>query len=56
MYFFQSYLIGWEEFWKTRWLIGYILVIAASVIDWTLSLSMLCEEVRIDAVYFKMEN
>ena len=43
---FQSYLIGWDELLKTKWLIGYILVIAASIIDWTLSISMLCDEVR----------
>lgn len=43
--FLQSYLIGWHEFWKTKWLIGYIFVIVTSIIDWTLSLSMLCNEV-----------
>ncbi|XP_030622297.1 two pore channel protein 2 [Chanos chanos] len=40
----KGYLIGWEEFRRNKWLIGYILVIAASVIDWTLSISMLCNE------------
>lgn len=41
----QSYLIGWEEFRKSKWLIGYCVVIFASVIDWMLSVSMLCDEV-----------
>lgn len=41
----QSYLIGWEEFRMNKWLIGYVVVIAASVIDWMLSISMMCSEV-----------
>ncbi|KAJ8247696.1 hypothetical protein GJAV_G00249220 [Gymnothorax javanicus] len=40
----KGYLIGWDEFRKNKWLIGYMVVLAASVIDWTLSLSMVCEE------------
>uniref|UniRef100_A0A8C2PTG7 Two pore segment channel 2 n=1 Tax=Cyprinus carpio TaxID=7962 RepID=A0A8C2PTG7_CYPCA len=40
----KSYLIGWEEFRMNKWLIGYIVVIAASVIDWMLSVSMVCNE------------
>ncbi|KAJ8349376.1 hypothetical protein SKAU_G00245060 [Synaphobranchus kaupii] len=40
----KSYLIGWEEFRKNKWLIAYIVVIAGSVIDWTLSMSMACDE------------
>ncbi len=43
----QSYLIGWEEFRMNKWLIGYMVVIAASVIDWMLSISMLCSEVSL---------
>uniref|UniRef100_A0A8C7FMQ9 Two pore channel protein 2 n=1 Tax=Oncorhynchus kisutch TaxID=8019 RepID=A0A8C7FMQ9_ONCKI len=31
----KSYLIGWEEFRKCKWLIVYILAVSASVIDWT---------------------
>lgn len=44
--FSQSYLIGWEEFRKSKWLIGYTVVISISVIDWVLSVSMVCDEVR----------
>ncbi|XP_016396278.1 two pore calcium channel protein 2-like [Sinocyclocheilus rhinocerous] len=40
----KSYLIGWEEFRMNKWLIGYIVVITASVIDWMLSVSMACNE------------
>lgn len=41
---FKSYLIGWEEFRKSKWLIGYTVVISVSVIDWVLSVSMVCDE------------
>ncbi|KAM3625821.1 uncharacterized protein V6R79_018104 [Siganus canaliculatus] len=40
----KSYLIGWEEFRKSKWLIGYTAVISVSVIDWVLSVSMVCDE------------
>lgn len=45
LFVLQSYLMGWEEFRMNKWLIGYIIVIAASVIDWMLSVSMMCDEV-----------
>uniref|UniRef100_UPI0037E99954 two pore channel protein 2 n=1 Tax=Semicossyphus pulcher TaxID=241346 RepID=UPI0037E99954 len=40
----KSYLIGWEEFRKNKWLIGYTVVITVSIIDWVLSISMVCDE------------
>ncbi|KAI4830340.1 hypothetical protein KUCAC02_001976 [Chaenocephalus aceratus] len=40
----KSYLIGWEEFRKNKWLIAYAAVIVFSVIDWVLSVSMVCDE------------
>ncbi|XP_034437420.1 two pore calcium channel protein 2 isoform X1 [Hippoglossus hippoglossus] len=40
----KSYLIGWEEFRKSKWLIGYTVVLSASIIDWMLSVSMVCDE------------
>ncbi|XP_062405531.1 two pore channel protein 2-like isoform X2 [Sardina pilchardus] len=56
----KSYLIGWDELRKTKWLIGYSLAIAASIIDWTLSLSMLCEETlrirRVLRPFFLLQN
>ncbi|XP_040896456.1 two pore calcium channel protein 2 [Toxotes jaculatrix] len=40
----KSYLIGWEEFRKSKWLISYTVVISVSIIDWVLSVSMVCNE------------
>ncbi|CAJ1048603.1 two pore calcium channel protein 2 [Xyrichtys novacula] len=40
----KSYLIGWDEFRKGKWLIGYTVVITVSIIDWVLSVSMVCDE------------
>uniref|UniRef100_A0AAQ5X140 Two pore channel protein 2 n=1 Tax=Amphiprion ocellaris TaxID=80972 RepID=A0AAQ5X140_AMPOC len=40
----KSYLIGWEELRKNKWLIGYTVVISVSIIDWVLSVSMECDE------------
>ncbi|XP_061819819.1 two pore channel protein 2 isoform X1 [Nerophis lumbriciformis] len=40
----KSYLIGWEEFRKNKWLISYTVVISVSIIDWVLSISMACDE------------
>ncbi|MGH0128689.1 UNVERIFIED_CONTAM: hypothetical protein FKN15_043732 [Acipenser sinensis] len=40
----KSYLIGWEEFRKNKWLIAYIFVIAFSMLDWMVSLGLHCEE------------
>lgn len=40
----KSYLIGWDEFRKNKWLIGYSVVITISIIDWMLSVSMVCDE------------
>lgn len=42
----QSYLVGWEEFWKNRWLMAYILTLIVSLTDWVVSLSFFCTEVR----------
>uniref|UniRef100_A0A6Q2ZCC7 Ion transport domain-containing protein n=1 Tax=Esox lucius TaxID=8010 RepID=A0A6Q2ZCC7_ESOLU len=56
----KSYLIGWEEFRKCLWLIFYIVVISASIIDWTLSLSMECDESlrvrRLIRPFFLLQN
>ncbi|XP_053728783.1 two pore channel protein 2 [Synchiropus splendidus] len=40
----KSYLIGWEEFRKNKWLISYTVVLTVSIIDWVLSISMECDE------------
>ncbi|XP_053572388.1 two pore channel protein 2 [Bombina bombina] len=40
----KSYLVGWNEFVKSKWLVGYILVIAFSLADWSVSVVLMCEE------------
>ncbi|XP_076011631.1 two pore channel protein 2 [Genypterus blacodes] len=56
----KSYLIGWEEFRKSKWLIGYTAVITVSVIDWMLSVSMVCDEKlrvrRLIRPFFLLQN
>ncbi|XP_074442430.1 two pore channel protein 2 isoform X1 [Larus michahellis] len=56
----KSYLVGWEEFWKNRWLMAYILTLIVSLTDWIVSLSFLCtEDVRIRRIlrpFFLLQN
>ncbi|KAI2662218.1 Two pore calcium channel protein 2 [Labeo rohita] len=60
LFVLQAYLIGWDEFRMNKWLIGYIVVIAASVIDWMLSISMVCSESlrvrRLIRPFFLLQN
>ncbi|XP_078077114.1 two pore channel protein 2 isoform X1 [Mustelus asterias] len=56
----KSYLLGWKEFQKSKWLIAYTLVLAASIVDWIVSLSLCCEEkVRVRRIlrpFFLLQN
>uniref|UniRef100_A0A8B9VCR2 Ion transport domain-containing protein n=1 Tax=Anas zonorhyncha TaxID=75864 RepID=A0A8B9VCR2_9AVES len=56
----KSYLVGWEEFWKNRWLMAYILTLIVSLTDWVVSLSFVCTEtVRIRRIlrpFFLLQN
>uniref|UniRef100_A0A8B9FDE8 Ion transport domain-containing protein n=1 Tax=Amazona collaria TaxID=241587 RepID=A0A8B9FDE8_9PSIT len=56
----KSYLIGWAEFWKNKWLMAYILTLIISLADWIVSLSFFCtESVRIRRVlrpFFLLQN
>ncbi|XP_036442423.1 two pore calcium channel protein 2 [Colossoma macropomum] len=56
----KSYVIGWEEFCINKWLIGYLVVIAASVIDWAITVSMVCNETirvrRLIRPFFLLQN
>ncbi|XP_054468206.1 two pore channel protein 2 [Anoplopoma fimbria] len=56
----KGYLIGWEEFRKSKWLIGYTVVLSFSIIDWVLSVSMVCDEKlrvrRILRPFFLLQN
>ncbi|XP_065539509.1 two pore channel protein 2 isoform X2 [Lathamus discolor] len=56
----KSYLIGWAEFWKNKWLMAYILTLIISLADWIVSLSFFCtESVRIRRIlrpFFLLQN
>ncbi|KAM3918142.1 two pore channel protein 2 [Leptodactylus fuscus] len=56
----KSYLFGWTEFMKNKWLLGYLLVLAVSITDWTVSLCLMCREgVRIRRLlrpFFLLQN
>ncbi|NWV50999.1 TPC2 protein, partial [Daphoenositta chrysoptera] len=56
----KSYLIGWKEFWKNKWLMAYILTLIVSLTDWIVSLSFFCKEsVRIRRIlrpFFLLQN
>lgn len=41
----QGYLVGRAQLQEHRWLLAYLVVLAVSVVDWTVSLSLACEEV-----------
>ncbi|XP_063640301.1 two pore channel protein 2 isoform X10 [Pan troglodytes] len=40
----QGYLFGWAHFQKNLWLLGYLVVLVVSLVDWTVSLSLMCHE------------
>ncbi|XP_012580565.1 PREDICTED: two pore calcium channel protein 2 [Condylura cristata] len=42
----KSYLVGWAQFRQNPWLLAYLLVLAVSLGDWTVSLNLLCQEWR----------
>uniref|UniRef100_A0A3B4ECC6 Ion transport domain-containing protein n=1 Tax=Pygocentrus nattereri TaxID=42514 RepID=A0A3B4ECC6_PYGNA len=56
----KVYVIGWEEFCINKWLIGYVVVIAASVVDWAITVSMICNETirvrRLIRPFFLLQN
>lgn len=56
----KSYLIGWTEFLKNKWLLCYILALSVSIADWTVSLCFMCREgVRIRRLlrpFFLLQN
>ncbi|XP_051919868.1 two pore channel protein 2 isoform X2 [Hippocampus zosterae] len=56
----KSYLIGWDEFRKNKWLMSYTIVISISIIDWVLSISMVCDEKlrvrRLIRPFFLLQN
>ncbi|XP_032495464.1 two pore calcium channel protein 2 isoform X2 [Phocoena sinus] len=40
----KSYLVGWAQFRKNPWLLAYLVVLLVSLVDWTVSLSLICQE------------
>ncbi|XP_007466035.1 PREDICTED: two pore calcium channel protein 2 [Lipotes vexillifer] len=40
----KSYLVGWAQFRKNPWLLAYLVVLLVSLLDWTVSLSLICQE------------
>ncbi|XP_044125805.1 two pore calcium channel protein 2 [Bufo gargarizans] len=56
----KSYLIGWNEFMKNKWLLCYIVTLSVSIADWTVSLCFMCREwVRIRRLlrpFFLLQN
>ncbi|XP_021781137.1 two pore calcium channel protein 2 isoform X13 [Papio anubis] len=40
----KGYLFGWAHFQKNLWLLGYLVVLVVSLVDWTVSLSLVCHE------------
>lgn len=41
----QSYLVGWAQFRTNLWLLAYLAVLVVSLMDWIVSLSLVCQEV-----------
>nr|XP_035929310.1 two pore calcium channel protein 2 isoform X10 [Halichoerus grypus] len=48
----KSYLVGWAQFRMNLWLLAYLAVLVVSLMDWIVSLSLVCQErVRSYMVY-----
>lgn len=52
----QGYLFGWAHFQKNLWLLGYLVVLVVSLVDWTVSLSLVCHEVGGEAALRQAES
>ncbi|XP_060033249.1 two pore channel protein 2 isoform X2 [Erinaceus europaeus] len=56
----KGYLVGWAQFRRSSWLLAYVVVLAVSLVDWTVSLSLLCKEAlrvrRLLRPFFLMQN
>ncbi|KAM5316756.1 two pore channel protein 2 isoform 2-T2 [Glossophaga mutica] len=40
----KSYLVGWAQFRKSLWLLAYLVVLVVSLLDWMVSLGLVCQE------------
>ncbi|XP_049748693.1 two pore channel protein 2 isoform X2 [Elephas maximus indicus] len=58
--FVKGYLFGWYQYRSSPWLLAYLLVLVVSLIDWIVSLSLVCwETVRIRRLlrpFFLLQN
>ncbi|KFO28307.1 Two pore calcium channel protein 2 [Fukomys damarensis] len=56
----KGYLVGWSQFQKNLWLLAYLTVLVVSLVDWTVSLSLLCQELlrmrRLLRPFFLLQN
>ncbi|KAK2493622.1 hypothetical protein MC885_008397 [Smutsia gigantea] len=56
----KSYLVGWAEFRKNLWLLAYLVVLVGSLLDWVVTLSLVCREPlrlrRLLRPFFLMQN
>ncbi|KAF6334552.1 two pore segment channel 2 [Rhinolophus ferrumequinum] len=56
----KSYLVAWVQFRKNLWLLGYLLVLIVSLMDWMVSLSLVCQEPlrirRLFRPFFLLQN
>ncbi|CAI9167312.1 unnamed protein product [Rangifer tarandus platyrhynchus] len=56
----KSYLIGWAQFRRNPWLLAYLVVLVVSLLDWVVSLSLVCQEPlrvrRLLRPFFLMQN
>lgn len=56
----KSYLIGWAQFRRNPWLLAYLVVLVVSLLDWIVSLSLVCQEPlrvrRLLRPFFLMQN
>ncbi|XP_074652943.1 two pore channel protein 2-like [Tubulanus polymorphus] len=56
----KSYLIGKHRVLRSRWILGYFVVLLISIIDWSVSISFLCAEMirirRLFRPFFLLQN
>ena len=47
-------LFGKKQVYKSKWLWGYLLVLAISIVDWLVSVTLGCNEVKIIAIFISI--
>ncbi|KAM9659056.1 two pore channel protein 2 isoform 2-T2 [Trichechus inunguis] len=58
--FVKGYLVGWSQYRSSPWLLAYLVVLVVSLIDWIVSLSVICWETmrirRLLRPFFLLQN